>query len=114
MSSSAESDTPIIEEGHVRLILLQAENSSFHLDIPLEIIQRLCLKPLKYLRFLGWCIFGVEGVLAYESDGDAIDTNGNLQEHEIYYYVRPDDAGAFSLTMPLSLCAQHTYDVPFV
>ena len=53
-------------------------------------------------------------MLAYESDGDAIDTNENLQEHEIYYYVRPDDAGAFSLTMPLSLCAQHTYDVPFV
>ena len=114
MSSPAESDTPIIEEGHVRLILLQAENSSFHLDIPLETIKLLCLNPLKYLRFLGWCIFGVEGVLAYESDGDAIDTDEDLQEHEIYYYVRLDNAGAFSLTMPLSLCAQHTYDAPFV
>jgi hypothetical protein len=111
---SAEFDTPSIEENHVRLILLQAENSSFHLDIPLATIQSLCLRPLKYLRFLGWCIFGVEGVLARESDGDAIDTDGDLQAQEIYYYVRPDNAGAFSLTMPLPLCAQHTYDAPFV
>ena len=49
MSSPAESDTPSIEAGHVRLILLHDENSSFHLDIPLEIIESLCLKPLKYL-----------------------------------------------------------------
>jgi hypothetical protein len=95
MSSSAESNTPSIEVGHVRLILLQDENSSFHLDIPLEIIESLCLKPLKYLLFLGWCILGVEGVLAYERDGNEIDTDGNLGEHEIYYFVGPDDAGAF-------------------
>ena len=95
MSSPAESDTASIEAGHVRLILLHDENSSFYLDIPLEIIKSLCLKPLKYLLFLGWCILGVEGVLAYERDGNGVDTDGNLGEHEIYYFVGPDDAGAF-------------------
>jgi len=94
MSSPAVSDTASIEAGHVRLILLHDANSSFHLDIPLEIIESLCLKPLKYLLFLGWCILGAEGVLAYERDGNEIDTDGNLGEHEIYYFV-PDDAGAF-------------------
>lgn len=96
MSSPAESDTPTIEAGHVRLILLHDENSSFYLDIPLEIIKSLCLKPLKYLLFLGWCILGVEGVLAYEPDGNEIDTDGILGEHEIYYFVGlDDDPGAF-------------------
>ena len=113
MPSPAESDTLSIEAGHVRLIPLQDDNSSFHLDIPLEIIESLCLKPLKYLLFLGWCILGVEGVLTYERDGNEIDTDGNLGEHEIYYFVEPDDAGAFLVTL-LSLCAQHTHDVQFV
>jgi hypothetical protein len=107
MSSPAGSGNTLIpEDGHVRLILLDKENSSFYLDIPLEIIKSLCLKPLKYLLFLGWCILGVEGVLAREHDGDGIDTDGNLNEHEIYYYVGPEDAGTFSLTMLLLLCTR--------
>jgi hypothetical protein len=74
---------------------LQDENSSFHLNITLEIIESLCLKPLEYLLFLGWCILGVKVVLAHEPDGNEIDTDGNLGEHEIYYFVGPDDAGVF-------------------
>ena len=105
----SSSNVPVIEVGHVRLILLHDENSSFHLDIPLDIIESLCLKPLKYLLFLGWCILGVEGVLAYEPEGDEVDADGNLSVHEIYYY-NAEDAGTFALTMPLLLCAQNTYD----
>ena len=96
---------PVIEVGHVRLILLHDENPSFHLDIPLDTIRSLCSKPLKYLRFLGWCILGVDGVLAYEPDGDEVDTDGNLSEHEIYY-CNAEDEGTFSLTIPLLLYAQ--------
>jgi hypothetical protein len=98
-----------IEFGRVRLILLQDEDSSFHLDIPLDIIKSLCLKPLKYLLFLGWCILGVEGVLASEPDRVAVDTDGILNEREIYYYNAEDD-GTFSSTIPLLLCAQNTYE----
>jgi hypothetical protein len=92
------------EDGHVRLILLSERNSSFYLDIPVEIIKTLCLKPLKYLLFLGWCILGNEGVLSREDGGGEISTDGVLHEHEIYYYVGPWDAGTFSLTMSLLLC----------
>lgn len=78
---------PVLKDGHVCLILLNKENSSFYLDIPLEIIQSLCLKPLKYLLFLGWCILVTEGVLAHKHEGDEISTDGNLNEHEIYCYI---------------------------
>ena len=105
----SSSNIPVIDVGHVRLILLHDENCSLYLDIPLIIIESLCLKPLKYLLFLGWCILGVEGVLAYESDEDEVDTDGILSAREIYYY-NAEDAGTFSLTIPLLLCAQNTYE----
>jgi hypothetical protein len=97
------SASPPPEGGHVRLVLLKEENSSesFYLDIPLKIIKSLSLKPLKYLLFLGWCVLGVEGVLSREHGGDEIDTEGNLDDQEIYYFVGPDDAGMFFLTMLL-------------
>ena len=81
-----------VEVGHVRLVLLHDENSSFHLDISLDIIESLCSKPLKYLHFLGWCILGVEAVLTYRPDGDEVDTDSNLSEHEIYYYNAGNEA----------------------
>ena len=105
----SSSNIPVIEVGHVRLILLHDENSSFYLDIHLNIIRSLRWKPLKYLLFLGWCILGIEGVLAYESDEDEVDTDGILSAREIYYY-NAEDAGTFSLTTPLLICAQNTYE----
>jgi hypothetical protein len=113
MSESSPSPSNIpIDEGHVRLVLLQNEHSSFFLDIPLDIIESVCLKPRKYLLFLGWCILGVEGVLATERNGVAVDTNSDdatLEESELYYY-NTEDEGTFSSTIPLLLCAQNTYD----
>jgi hypothetical protein len=103
-SRSGSGSTPVPEEGHVHLILLNEENSSFYLDIPIDIIQSLCLKPLKYLLYLGWCILGVEGVLAPEPGGEEIDTDGNLDALDIYYYVGPENAGTFSLTVSLLPC----------
>ena len=89
------SATISVPEGHVALVLLQEEASSFYLQIPLDIIGSLCLKPCKYLLFLGWCILGVEGVLALEHDGDGIDTDGNLDDQEIYHYVVAAGLGMF-------------------
>jgi hypothetical protein len=45
-------------------------------------------------------------VLAREHDGDEIDTDGNLDNQGIYFYVGP--AGKFSLTMLLLLCTLMT------
>jgi hypothetical protein len=83
-----------VAEGHVVLVLLQDRNSVFYLEIPLDIIDNLCLKPLKYLLYLGWCILGAEGVLALEPDGDEIDTGGDLDE-DVYHYVTYDELGMF-------------------
>jgi len=74
-----------VPEGHVALIILQGGASSFYLQIPLNIIDSLCLKPRKYLLFLGWCILGVEGVLAHH--GNEIPLDGNLINQGIYHYV---------------------------
>src|SRR5882762_2154793 len=98
--------------GHVRLILLSKDNSSFHLQIPLDIIGSLCLKPRKYLVFLGWCILGVQGRLARTDGGRGITTNGSLEDQGIYYYVA-DVGGKFSFKFLLS-CLQDTDDVLFV
>jgi hypothetical protein len=72
MCSSAIS----VPDGHIGLILLHEQHSSFYLQIPLDIIGSLCLKPRKYLLFLGWCILGVEGALALDRGGSRIDTDG--------------------------------------
>ena len=84
-----------VPDGYVSLILLQEEDSSFYLQVPLNIIHSLCLKPRKYLRYLGWCILGVEGVLALRHGGSGIDTTGDLENQGIYYYVV--DAGTGTL-----------------
>jgi hypothetical protein len=102
-SPSRSEVTVTVPEGHVALVLLQEGDSSFYLQIPLDIIKSLCLKPRKYLLFLGWCILGNEGVLAFEHDGGGVDTNGDLDDQEIYYYVPVEDLGTF-LSMPLLSC----------
>ncbi|KAF8228219.1 hypothetical protein L208DRAFT_1488951 [Tricholoma matsutake] len=85
-ASPSGSVTSSVPDGHVWLVLLP-EDSSFYLQIPLDIIHSLCLKPHKYLFFLGWCILGVEGTLVLERNGDTIETDEDLDDGRIYYYV---------------------------
>ena len=82
--SSSVSLEPVLE-AHVRLILL-AGAEPFYLEIPMAVIDPLCLKPLKYLVFLGWCILGVDGHLAVDGD-DEVGTDGVLNAGETYFYV---------------------------
>jgi hypothetical protein len=97
MSSPSHTDsaTVSVPEGQVALVLLQEGDSSFYLRIPLSIINSLCLKPRKYLLFLGWCILGSEGVLALEHDGFAINTKEDLDDQGIYHYVPTRPLGTF-------------------
>lgn len=76
-----------VQQGHVGLVLLRNENSFFYLEIPLDAINGLCLRPRKYLRFLGWCILGVEGVLALQAGGNGISDDGDLTARRMYHYV---------------------------
>ena len=96
-SNSSRSTTSSVPGGHVWLVLLHEEPSSFYLQIPVDIIHSLCLKPRKYLLFLGWCILGVEGTLALEHNGDAIATDEDLDEGGTYYYVMAAGTGTFCL-----------------
>jgi hypothetical protein len=88
MASRSTSATNIsVPQNHVGLVLLHDGDSFFYLQIPSPSILSLCLKPRKYLAFLGWCILGVEGVLSLVSDGEELDLGGDLDDQEIYYYV---------------------------
>jgi len=101
-SGSAALEPP---QTHVRLILLNDADSSFYLEIPIAVINPLCLKPRKYLVFLGWCILGIDGVLAVDDGGDEINTDGGLDAGGIYYYVADiDEATGGFLKMPLLSC----------
>ncbi|KAF8520597.1 hypothetical protein BU17DRAFT_75593 [Hysterangium stoloniferum] len=72
MSSSAGSNALSIPDDFVGLVLLADEDSPFYLQIPLDTIASLCLKPRN---------------LALESDGDSISTDGDLDSGGIYYYI---------------------------
>ncbi|KAF8235116.1 hypothetical protein L208DRAFT_1543798 [Tricholoma matsutake] len=89
MFSSSDSDSEyIVPDDHVALVLLEDKGSSFYLQVPLNTIHALCLKALKYLLYLGWCILSAEGVLSLERDDhDGIDTDEDAVGGEIYYYV---------------------------
>ena len=75
-----------VPQTHVHPILLDGANSHFYLEIPIAIINLLCLKPLKYLLFLGWCVLGIDG-------RDEINTDEDLDAGRTYYYVTPRPRG---------------------
>ena len=74
--------------GFVHLILLSQQNP-FYLQIPTAIVPTLCLSPRKYLRYLGWCVLGVIGVLKDEQ-GSEIALDGELVDQGVYHYIVPD------------------------
>jgi hypothetical protein len=79
----------VVPQGHVALALLQEEDRFFYLQIPLNIINSLCLRPCKYLLYLGWCVLGSEGTLRY--GGNEIEADGTLYDQGVYDYV-PNEA----------------------
>jgi len=94
MSSSHSGSVPM---GHIRLNLICQDDSWFYLLVPVVIIDSLCLKPCKYLKFLGWCILGTEGILSLKDGGNEVDINGSLNAEGVYYYVMPEASGKPSL-----------------
>ena len=75
--------------GSVHLVLLSQENP-FYLEIPTAIITPLCLRPRKYLRYLGWCVLGVIGVLQ-DGQRSEIALDGELVDQGVYYYIVPGE-----------------------
>jgi hypothetical protein len=66
---------PVIpQQGKLWLILYEPSDGpgNFYIDIPIYVIEPLCLRPRKYLRYLGWCVLGIEGhvILGNQDIGD--------------------------------------------
>ncbi|KAG7439223.1 uncharacterized protein BT62DRAFT_976986 [Guyanagaster necrorhizus] len=77
---------PAPPPGFVQLLLLPQD--SFYLEVPMQIATTVCLYPLKYLRYVGWCVLGVSGTLVDET-GDAVELDGELVDREVYRYDVP-------------------------
>jgi hypothetical protein len=93
-SSDILPDIDTVPLGHVRLILLSPNESrpSFHLQIFIATILLLCLKLVKYLRYLGWSILGVVRVVKL---GDTeVKQDEHLQDEETYHYYVPGNEGS--------------------
>ena len=101
MSNPSPRSEPVedVPSGHVRLVLVQ--DPLFYLEIPLNIICALCLKPRKYLIFLGWSILGVEGGLAEHHSSKQMGLEGALNDKGLYHYVTPEDTGKYFSTPSL-------------
>lgn len=74
--------------GFIHLVLLSQQNP-FYLEIPTAIVGTVCLSPRKYLRYLGWCVLGIIGVLKDEQ-GNEIALDGELVDQGVYHYIVPD------------------------
>lgn len=76
----------------------------FYLEIPLGVVNTLCLTPRKYLLYLGWCILGVDvdvdslGLALEDADGNLneIGSDGDVEGGSIYSLVIEGEPGTYS------------------
>jgi hypothetical protein len=59
------------------------------LRIPIEDCNRFAIKPLKWLRCIGFTIYGCEGDICTSSDGPPVDYGSQAHEGTEYFYVSP-------------------------
>lgn len=60
---------------------------ALYLEIPLERIRSLCLKPGKYLRFLAYAILAVDGTIVQPSGRTTLADDSQLDEGGVYIFV---------------------------
>ncbi|KAI0286045.1 hypothetical protein BGY98DRAFT_1092842 [Russula aff. rugulosa BPL654] len=82
------------QEGNIQLIVVRPLDGSpaLYLEIPIAHLASLCIRPRKYLRYLGWCIMGVEGRVARDSPQPVNDIKdeGELESGSVYSYQIPE------------------------
>ncbi|KAJ7686076.1 hypothetical protein B0H17DRAFT_1072628 [Mycena rosella] len=66
---------------------LVSELDGLYLDIPTSVVSAVCLYPAKYLRFLGYCILGVDGTIAEDFKSEGLRDEDPL-DAGVYYFVR--------------------------
>ncbi|KAJ7623540.1 hypothetical protein FB45DRAFT_1089106 [Roridomyces roridus] len=60
------------------------------LELTTEELQSMATKPLKWLRYIGWCIYGASGSLSTEPGGPPIDSTAEESTNDFaaeYYYI---------------------------
>jgi hypothetical protein len=107
MPAMSDSITISITAGHVGLVLLGSgdSESSFYLEIPVDTINANSLDAASYLRFVAWCVLGVEGMLSLEPGGEELGPEVVIREEDIYYYIREEglfavNSGIWQYTYP--------------
>ena len=93
MSTTSSVSFTIPENGHIWFILYTPphDGPNFYLNIPIADIDVFCLKPIKYLRYLAWCIFGVLGDVLL--DGTVVGDEEKLCNRSIYHFKSAEDIG---------------------
>ncbi|KAJ7208827.1 hypothetical protein GGX14DRAFT_453432 [Mycena pura] len=84
--ATAPTPTPAVAPGHIQLVLSRSTNE-FFLQIPISVVQSNCLRPIKYLGFLGWCIIGLPGTVKSDRAAAGLADSALLQNQAIYFYV---------------------------
>ena len=74
-------------KGHIWLGLSQKAvvHDGLYLNIPIGIIHRNCLHPIKYLRYLAWCILCREGEI--KSKGLVVADNDRITDRGVYSFA---------------------------
>ncbi|TFK46381.1 hypothetical protein OE88DRAFT_1667712 [Heliocybe sulcata] len=65
---------------------LGREANAVSLDIPIDIVTRLCVRPMKYLKYLGWSILDIPGELHSVSEGLVVEDSAQLIPGATYIY----------------------------
>jgi hypothetical protein len=73
--------------GKVKLWLCFGDTTKLALTIPLDQCNTFAVYPLKWLRFLGFTIYGQEGHLSRSKAGPEIDDYTADTEARSYYFV---------------------------
>ncbi|KAJ6529483.1 hypothetical protein DFH09DRAFT_934820 [Mycena vulgaris] len=76
----------IVAAGHIHLILSHSTDD-FYLEVPIAVIHSNSVHPIKYLRFLGWCVIGRLGAVKRTRGGADIADTAPLQDRRTYLYV---------------------------
>ncbi|KAJ7642551.1 hypothetical protein B0H17DRAFT_1104996 [Mycena rosella] len=76
----------IVAAGHIHLILSHSTDD-FYLEIPIAVVRSNSVRPVKYLRFLGWCIIGILGTVKSDRTGVDMVNTALLQDRGTYFYV---------------------------
>jgi hypothetical protein len=69
------------------------------LSVPSSDIQRLSVRPLKWLRFVTFTVCGAHGDLSATADGPAVDydniTHADIAQDQAYYYIAQGETSLF-------------------